>query len=362
MATPDTTLTRRRTCRLNRRASSVLAISGVTALALAVTGNAFAGGSDPLSDSPAGLPDVATAVAEAAPVAETGTPDSAVSGTPAGASSEAPNGQPASSGEAPSLEAATQQAATAVANAAQNNVYNIVVIIRINSPGDDVISQSNTAAAGAVATNTATTQQGVGEGASSDPADRAGATGPSGNGTSTGGTPPARAQSEPSATTPAVPRLLRVATPAPERTRPRVVAVSSPSGDRAGASHAAAGATPPAATQARTASEPNQVAAPQVAPRQATLAAQRSASTPSARTSRPSVTPVPARIERAAARAGTGAAHFVSRSLAATPAIQVDKADEISTAVIVALLAVVLAVLLGVGSTYVPTVRARVWR
>ena len=117
---------------------STVALSVVAALALAVTGNAFAGGSDPLPDSSAGLPD------------------------PGAASDVTSSTQPASSGDASSLEAATQQAATAIANATQNNVQNTVVIIRINSPGDDVISQSNTATAGAVAANTSTTDQASG--------------------------------------------------------------------------------------------------------------------------------------------------------------------------------------------------------
>src|SRR6266480_1132834 len=105
MATPDTTWTRRRVCRLSRRAATACALSGVAALALAVAGNAFAGGADPpLSDSSAELP-----------------------------------------------EAATQQASTAVAGATQHNVQHIVGIIRSNSPRDDVIPQNNKANAGAAA-------------------------------------------------------------------------------------------------------------------------------------------------------------------------------------------------------------------
>jgi hypothetical protein len=296
MATPDTTLTPRPVCRHNRRTASAAALSVVAALALAVTGNAFADGSDPLPDSSAGLPNA---------------------GAP-----------PASSDEASSLEAATQQAATAIANATQNNVQNIVVIIRINSPGDDVISQSNTANAGAAATNTSTTQQESGAGA---------------------------------------PPVQREATRGPERVRPQVTAVPRKSGGRADGSRRAASASPAAAVQVGTGGEPNQYpATPEVAPRRGSEAAPRSASAPSVHKnrSRPSVTPVPARFGRAAARAGAGAAHFVS-SLVPTPTMpdsSADKADSVSTAVVMTLLAVVLAVLLGVGSTYVPAVRARAWR
>ena len=329
MATPDTTRTPRRVCRHSRRAASAATLSVVAALALAVTGNAFAGGSDPLPDSSAGLPDA---------------------GAP-----------PASSDEASSLEAATQQAATAIANATQNNVQNIVVIIRINSPGDDVISQSNTASAGAVGANTSTTQQESGTAAPGDQAEPTASTGAPADETGGGGTPgagappaPAPAQDEPPATT--LPPT--VVTPGPERARPRVTAVQRPSGDSGGASRRAAGA--------RTGSKPNHYAATsEVAPRQAAEAAPRSTSAPSTRKSRPTtVTPVPARLERAAARAGAGVPHFVS-SLAPRPALpgsSADEVDSISTAVLMTLLVVVLAILLGVGSTYVPPVRARAWR
>jgi hypothetical protein len=200
-----------------------------------------------------------------------------------------------------------------------------VIIIRINSPGNDVISQSNTATAGAVATNTATTEQGSGAGAETHP--------------------------------------LRAALAAPERSRPASSAVPSSSGDQAGASRRAPRATRAAAAPVRAGTEPDQkVAPPEVAPRQPATAAPRSASASSARQSRPSASPVPVRVGRAAARAGAGAAHFVS-SFAPTPtALRPDKADQVSTAVVMTLLAVVLAVLLALGAKYVPSVRARALR
>jgi hypothetical protein len=42
--------------------------------------------------------------------------------------------------------------------------------------------------------------------------------------------------------------------------------------------------------------------------------------------------------------------------------VAADKSDTVSTAVLMTLLVVMLAVLLGVGSTYLPRVRARAWR
>jgi hypothetical protein len=74
------------------------------------------------------------------------------------------------------------------------------------------------------------------------------------------------------------------------------------------------------------------------------------------------VTSVPTRIGKAAAtRVGAGAAHVVS-SLAPKGTLQSDNVDQISTAVVMTLLVIVLAVLLGVGSTYLPAIRARAWR
>jgi hypothetical protein len=311
---------------------------------------------------------VASAAAKAAPVAENVTAGTPSAAAQPGASTDGSSAQPASAGGLPSIDAATQQAATAIANATQNNVQNIVVVIRINSPGDDVISQSNTAAAVAVPTNTATTQQGTGAAAPADQADPSGspdatatpADGASGGGTQAAGSPPAPspAQAEPPATTPAV-TPLRVLTAAPERARPRIAVPPPASSDRAGAAHRRGPAAEPAATPVRTAGKPtHSVAQTKVAPRQTTHAAPGPVSAPSPRKSWLSVTSVPTRIGKAAAtRVGAGAAHFVN-SLAPRGRQPTAKGDSISTTVLVSLLAVALAVLLGSH----PAIRARAWR
>ena len=69
----------------------------------------------------------------------------------------------------------------------------------------------------------------------------------------------------------------------------------------------------------------------------------------------------PARAERAATRAGAGAASLLGRlgRAAALPTVSADKADQVSNAVVLTLFAVLLVLLLGVGSSYVPSVR--VW-
>src|ERR1700750_851269 len=112
MVTLDTTVTPCRPRRPGRRVATLFALSAAVLTALTLADSAWASGSGP---SPGPL---------------------------AGA-----------------LEAATQQAPTAVAGANQDNVQNVIVIIRINSPGDDYVSQTNTAVANAGASNTASTDQ-----------------------------------------------------------------------------------------------------------------------------------------------------------------------------------------------------------
>ena len=75
------------------------------------------------------------------------TDQTAGSPSPAGASAE--GGQ----------QAATDQAANAAAAAVQPQQSNVVIIIRINSPGDDVISQTNVVSVVAVAANQSSTSQ-----------------------------------------------------------------------------------------------------------------------------------------------------------------------------------------------------------
>ena len=90
-------------------------------------------------------------------------------------------------------------------------------------------------------------------------------------------------------------------------------------------------------------------------PREAASAVPRSTSAPRAGERRTSVTWAPARAHRAAARAGAGAAHILR--LAGLPRVSGDKANRLSSVVVLTLLAVLVAILLGVGSTYVPAVR-----
>ena len=73
-----------------------------------------------------------------------------------GASTDQTAGSPSAAG---SQQAATDQAANAAAAAVQPQQSNVVIIIRINSPGDDVVSQTNVVSVVAVAANQSSTSQ-----------------------------------------------------------------------------------------------------------------------------------------------------------------------------------------------------------
>jgi hypothetical protein len=355
MAAIDVTPTQRRSSRLCRRVATLLVLSTTALCALALADSAWASGSNPSSDP---LPGSADTAVPADPTAATATP----------AEQPAP---PAVDQSA--LEAATQQAATAVANASQDNVQNIVVIIRINSPGDDVINQSNTAIANAVAANTSSTNQGSGGGSADT--DRGQPDGTTPDTSAASSTPPtampaqvAPAPAASSAATPpvtAAPPAHRLATQGSERARPRAFAAaqrpssgppSSGHGHHAASAAVAAAHAPAAPAAQQAAAEPIQ----QVAPREVASAVPRSTSAPRVGERRSFLILAPARAHRAAARAGAGAAHILG-SFGRLPALSgdaADKADPVSTVVVLTLLAVLVAIFLGVGSTYVPAVRA----
>ena len=73
-----------------------------------------------------------------------------------GASTDQTAGSPSPAG---SQQAATDQAANAAAAAVQPQQSNVVIIIRINSPGDDAISQTNVVSVVGVAANQSSTSQ-----------------------------------------------------------------------------------------------------------------------------------------------------------------------------------------------------------
>jgi hypothetical protein len=94
-----------------------------------------------------------------------------VAGSVAGASNDSSTGQGGAPGaqQASQQQAGTDQAATAAATVTQEQPQNIVILIRINSPGDNgPIDQSNTAVAASNAGNVSATTQGESGNASAD--------------------------------------------------------------------------------------------------------------------------------------------------------------------------------------------------
>jgi hypothetical protein len=326
MGTIDVTSSQRRVCRLRRRAAIVFALSVAVLGALTAADSAWASGST-LPPAPAAAP---------------------------------PSGQAA-------IDAATEQAATAVADASQNHVQNVVVIIRINSPGDDVINQSNTSIANGVATNTSSTGQGTGTAPATDEPSQGGdastrAPAPSsspspGNGSST--TPSAASGPTPDAAAAAAEKR---ATPGPERARPRSFAAAQrPSAARPAASRNAAVVAHPteSAPNRETVAEP----ARRVASEPAASAGPRSTSAPRAARQRSTarVLSTSGGAHRTAAAASSGAAQLFggpTRSYDGLAGAAAHKAGGLSTAVVATLLAV-LAILLGVGFTRVAPLRSR---
>jgi hypothetical protein len=75
------------------------------------------------------------------------------------ASTDQTAGSPSPASAEGAQQAATDQAANAAAAAVQPQQSNVVIIIRINSPGDDVISQTNVVSVVAVAANQSSTSQ-----------------------------------------------------------------------------------------------------------------------------------------------------------------------------------------------------------
>ena len=131
--------------------------------------------------------------------------------TQTGASPSSPSGGGGDQGT--QLSAATQQAAAAIASAIQQGAQNIVIQIRINSPGDNgPINQSNIASAGAGAVNASQTSQGAG-GGSAAPTTEDGLTTVAGspNDGASGAAPPAAPAETPASAPPAENSRVRAA-------------------------------------------------------------------------------------------------------------------------------------------------------
>ena len=278
------------------------------------------------------------------------------------------------------LSAATQQAAAAIASAVQQGAQNIVIQIRINSPGDNCpINQSNSAIAGAGAVNASQTSQGAG--GSAAPTTEDGSTTAAGapNDGASGAAPPAAAPAEtPASETPASapPAGLREAYATTAPLRPSVIA--APAGPR----QAAATTAParPGAESPQKSNEHADTAAPGstrppaagAGSGQTHLAPAQAVPTPTPIAAAPvsPIDPNPASRPAAplhhgaavAASGALGAARVFDNLSAATP-MPPDSLDEVSNAVVLTLVALALGALFFVAYTYLlPTLRSSgVW-
>ena len=256
--------------------------------------------------------------------------------TQAGGSPSSPGGGGGDQGS--QLDAATQQAAAAIASAIQQGAQNIVIQIRINSPGDNgPINQTNTANAGAGAVNASQTSQGSGADAAA-PTREDGSTPDSGSPAS-GATPPA-APAEPPASAPAAELRQAYATTAP--TRPRVesqqtrhehaAAAGSTRPPAAGAHRGQLQVAPAQAVPTRTAAAPVSTIDPHPASRAA----------------------APMQHGAAAAASGVRSAARVFNRIAGPAPVAAESLDQVSNAVVLTLVALIVGVLFFVAYTYAP--------
>ena len=263
----------------------------------------------------------------------------------------------------------TDQNAGATAVATQNQPTNIVVIVRINSPGDDWISQSNSSVAAGTATNTSVTKQGtqpVGGGALSSGQNGTGAE--AGNGAQTSG---AADTSGRDATTPIGPPAQQEAAPppssSPNERRSTLVPLPAP----APPTRSAAASTRPArdvpavrrlhpSTAARAEGGAGMARVrPSATSPSALTGAQRHPAAPAAR-------PARAQAERSVRNSSGGHSSRGFRERAAdalnslAPRAPVRDADaasstDVSSAVLITLLAILAAGLAYAGSAYLPS-------
>jgi hypothetical protein len=271
-------------------------------------------------------------------------------------SQSAPDG-----GLAQGQDAASGQTASSTATAAQDQPRNVVVIVRINSPGNDgPISQTNASVAGSSASNTSAISQGV----PSRPTVGTGAGGADGNGSSRDGTtavgPPAEQQSAPAAAQPpasqpaasqppSTSRLVALPAPVPPRSAATGPARSLPAAQGSAKARAEGKATRPATTTARVAGGKRVVPAIPSLPVR-----------PAARHTKPAPARRPVRTHAAErstgrdrsipGRLGNVFGSFAPRRALPAP----ESSDDVSGVVLMTLIAVLGAALVFAASTYLP--------
>lgn len=252
--------------------------------------------------------------------------------------------------EATGEQAATGQSATSAATATQNQAGNIVVSVRINSPGNNgSITQTNAALAGSNAANTSATTQGAPIQAAGD-ATEARAT----------GEPDAAPRDPPVPIGPPVEQQPETpASSAPAGTPSRLVALPTPAGPRTARSPAHPARTRAAASGSAPSSAPHVTDSTRAAAAAGSQGAPRGWSNPPAAAPRPELHhPKPARRSAPAHRGIRESAADLLGSLAPRRALPVgESSKDVSSAALLTLIAVLCAALVFAGSAYLPSGR-----
>jgi hypothetical protein len=253
-----------------------------------------------------------------------------------------------------SLSSATQQAAAALASALQQQPRNVVISIRINSPGNDgPINQANTAVANAGSANTSNTAQGAAGGAAAgDDAALDGAAPDTADTSGASATQPAASNTDPPAS--AAARAAPAAADTRARPRPDTERRREPASATASATTPTAPASVSHTSEAATA-----VQAPAARPVVQSSVAPRTHHATRASFGQ--------RVYSGAARAAASVPQDAARVLgnfdsASTAGLQGEHGQDVSSAVVFTLFAVMLAAALFLGRSHLPaTPRLRGW-
>jgi hypothetical protein len=255
-----------------------------------------------------------------------------VAGSAAGATNDASTGQESASGEpASQQQATTDQAATATATATQEQPQNIVIVIRINSPGDNgPIEQTNIAVAVSNAGNVSVTRQG---------------------GAATGPSPDPRAAIGPPAQQASFPEVPRTAVAVREPAAPRKAVASGRGSDRVAPT--AAGAARRSGGE-RAKSAPSSTLTTSSEPSDPPVAAKSGAREPLARV-KPARRAAAVQSERTASSnpgVGRRAVDLLGKLAPRSPVQASRSEQDVTNAVVLTLIAVLGALAVFVGSTY----------
>jgi hypothetical protein len=272
-------------------------------------------------------------------------------------SSTSQAGAPPANGAAAEQSASTDQAADSTATVTQDNAGNVVISIRINSPGNNgPISQSNVAAAVSNAANTS----GIAQGGSQGPAESAGSATGSDPRPPVG--PPAQGQPPQAETVVPAPAASSGSAPAPAAAP--VAKAAAPASHGARQVAAVGGASPVSKPVETQQAQPVRAsAATPVASSETPASAERTAAVVAS----PARTPARSRATHVAHRSmlshklRAGAAGLLDTLAPRTPLRAERSSEDVSAAVLLTFVAVIGAFLVFLGSHYLPSMPRLTW-